>query len=72
MAVRLRDLGYHKLLIFEKSGRVGGKCYDTQYDGFYRPQGAIFLTVDYFDTLVTLAKRYDAGDLHALNGSGVG
>ena len=71
MAVRLRDLGYRKLLIFENTGRVGGKSYDTHYDGFYRPQGAIFLTVDYFNTLVKLAKRYGAGDLSALDDSGV-
>lgn len=71
MAVRLKDHGYNNLVIFEKSGRVGGKSSDTVFDGFYRPQGAIFLTVDYFDTLIKLAKRYGVGDIHALEDSGV-
>ena len=71
MAVRLKDHGYKNIVLFEKSGRVGGKSYDTQFDGFYRPQGAIFLTVDYFDTLIKLAKRYGVGDVHALDDSGV-
>ena len=71
MAVRLKDHEYKNIVIFEKSGRVGGKSYDTQFDGFYRPQGAIFLTVDYFDTLIKLAKRYGVGEVHALDDSGV-
>ena len=71
MAVRLRDHGYEKLVIFEKSGRVGGKSYDTQYDSFYRPQGSLMLYVEYFDTMVKLAKRYGVGDLHAINNTGV-
>ena len=72
MAVRLKELGYKHLIIFEKSGRVGGKSYDTTFDGFYRPQGTVFLTVDYFDTFIKLARRYGVGDVHALDDSGVG
>ena len=71
MAVRLKDKGFSNLTIFEKTGRVGGKCLDTVIDGFYRPQGAALLTADYFDNLVPLAKRYNVGRLHPIQYSGV-
>ena len=66
MALRLKDKGYSKLTIFEKTARVGGKSYDTQINGVYRWQGTIFLTADYFDNIVTLAKRYNVGELKAI------
>ena len=72
MAVRLKDSGYKKITIFEKSSRVGGKCYDVQYDEFYQPLGATFLHVDYFETVVKLAKRYNVGDIQAIPTIGVG
>ena len=66
MALRLKDKGYSKLTIFEKTARVGGKSYDTQINGVYRWQGTIFLTADYFDNIVKLAKRYKVGELKAI------
>ena len=71
MAVSLKDRGYKKITIFEKSSRVGGKCYDVQYDEFYQPIGAVFLQVDYFNTVVELAKRYKVGDIQAISMIGV-
>ena len=71
MAVSLKDKGYKKITIFEKSSRVGGKCYDVQYDEFYQPIGAVFLQVDYFNTVVELAKRYNVGDIQAISMIGV-
>ena len=71
MAVRLKDKGFKNLIVFEKTGRIGGKSYDTNIDGFYRPQGTVYLTVDYFDNFVELAKRYDVGDLEAIRDNGV-
>ena len=71
MAVRLKDRGYKKITIFEKSSRVGGKCYDVQHDEFYQPLGATFLHVDYFDTVVKLANRYGVGDIQAIPTIGV-
>ena len=71
MAVSLKDRGYKKITIFEKSSRVGGKCYDVQYDEFYQPLGATFLHVDYFDTVVKLADRYGVGDIQAIPTIGV-
>ena len=71
MAVSLKKRGYDKLTIFEKTGRVGGKSYDTQLEGYYRSQGATFLTVDYFTNIIELAKSYGIGDLHAQPTSGV-
>ena len=66
MALRLKDKGYSKITMFEKTGRVGGKSYDTQINGVYRPQGTIFITADYFDNIVKLAKRYHVGELKAI------
>ena len=71
MAVSLKDKGYKKITIFEKSSRVGGKCYDVRYDEFYQPIGAVFLQVDYFNTVVELAKRYNVGDIQAISMIGV-
>ena len=71
MALSLKDKGYQKIRIFEKTGRHGGKSYDTIIDGLYRPQGTIFLTADYVENVIELAKRYDAGDLHAIDKPGV-
>ena len=71
MAISLKDRGYQNLTIFEQTGRVGGISVDTKFDGFYHPQGPLFVTVDHFDNLVKLAKRYGVGDLLVLNDSGV-
>ena len=71
MALSLKDKGYQKIRIFEKTGRHGGKSYDTMIDGLYRPQGTIFLQADYVENVIELAKRYDAGDLHAIDKPGV-
>ena len=66
MALRLKDKGYSKITMFEKTGRVGGKSYDTNINGVYRPQGTILITSEYFDNLVKLAKRYHVGELKAI------
>ena len=66
MALRLKDNGYSKITIFEKTARVGGKSYDTEINGVYRPQGTIFLTADYFDNIIKLAQRFNVGELKAI------
>lgn len=71
MAISLKEKGYSNIKIFEKTGRVGGKCSDFQLGGFYRFQGAEFLTIDYFDNFIELAKRYTVGELHILPQPGV-
>ena len=71
MALSLKERGYSSIKVFEKTGRVGGKSYDTQLGGFYRPQGTIFVTADYFDNIIKLAKRYNVGELHKLPTPGV-
>ena len=71
MALSLKDKGYQKIKIFEKTGRHGGKSYDTVIDGIYRPQGTIFLTADYKDNVIPLAERYSAGDKMAIDQPGV-
>ena len=71
MALSLKDKGYQKIRIFEKTGRHGGKSYDTIIDGLYRPQGTIYLTADYVENVFKLAKRYDAGDMQPIDPPGV-
>ena len=66
MALRLKDKGHYKIVIFEKTDRVGGKSYDTHINGIYQPQGTLFLTTDYFDNIVKLAKKYNVGELKAI------
>ena len=71
MALSLKDKGYRKIRVLEKTGRHGGKSYDTIIDGLYRPQGTIYLTADYVDNVFKLAKRYDAGDMQSIDQPGV-
>jgi hypothetical protein len=71
MALSLKDRGYKNVTIFEKTDRVGGKIKDVKFDGYYQWQGAIFLTADYFDNIVELAKRYKVGKLHPIHTPGV-
>ena len=67
MAVELKDKNYTQVQIFEKSNRVGGKSYDTVIDGLYRPQGTVFLHIDYFEHVIDFANRYQSGDIHPLD-----
>jgi hypothetical protein len=71
MALSLKDKGFKDVTIFEKTGRVGGKIEDVQFDGYYQWLGAVFLTADYFDNVVELAKRYNVGELHPIHTSGI-
>ena len=71
MATELKNMDYNDITIFEKTGRVGGKCYDTTVDGYARALGASFLVNDYFDNLVELMKRYNISGLHPLEAPGV-
>ena len=71
MALSLKDKGYRNIRILEKTGRHGGKSYDTIIDGLYRPQGTIYLTADYVDNVFKLAKRYDAGEMQSIDQPGV-
>ena len=71
MGLSLKNKGYKKIRIFEKSNRVGGKSYDVQLEGSYRAQGTIFLSTDYRENLVKLAETYGVGDLHEFPSPGV-
>lgn len=63
MALKLKNLSYSDVTIFEKSGRVGGKSYDIEYRGVANPLGTVFLEPDYFEDVVPLAKAYGVEDL---------
>ena len=71
MAVRLDELGYKKIRIFENTDRVGGKSYDINLEGRYRAQGSIFGGVDYLDNLLDLTKNFTAGEKHVYPRPGV-
>jgi NADPH-dependent 2,4-dienoyl-CoA reductase/sulfur reductase-like enzyme len=71
MALSLKDRGYRNVTIFEKTDRVGGKIKDVKFDGYYQWQGAIFLTSDYFDNIIELAKRYKVGKIYPIHTPGV-
>ena len=63
MALRLKQKGYSKVNILEKTFRVGGKCRDIVHGGVPNPQGAIFAASSYFENLIPLAKRFGVGEL---------
>ena len=65
MALNLTNLGYD-VTIYEKTGRVGGKSYDVKYRGVEYSLGTSFLEPDYFESVVPLARKYDAGALHPI------
>ena len=71
MAVELKHKFFNNVKIFEETDRVGGKSYDTVIDGYYRFQGTVFLSIDYFDNVIEFANRYGAGELHPLDVPGV-
>ena len=71
MALSLKRKGYQRITIFEKTNRVGGKSYDSDIDGIYRPQGTIFMTPEYLGNVVKLGKEYGVGDIHPLPNPGV-
>ena len=52
-------------MVFEKSGRIGGKCFDIDYRGTPQAQGADFLESNYFnsDSLVPVLKEYGLDDI---------
>ena len=71
MALKLKKLGYEDVTIFEKSGRIGGKSYDIEFQGVPYPMGTIFFEPTYFENFVPLAREYGVGDLKELPPAGV-
>jgi len=65
MAISLKKKNYKKVVVFEKSGRIGGKCFDINYRGTPQAQGADFLEANYFneDSFVPVLKEYGLDDL---------
>ena len=63
MALRLKQKGYSKVNILEKTFRVGGKCKDIMHGGVPNPQGAIFAVASYFENLIPLAEEYGLGEV---------
>ena len=63
MALRLKEKGYTRVDLLEKTLRVGGKCEDIAHGGVPNPQGASFVAASYFDNLIPLAKKYGLGEV---------
>ena len=63
MALRLKEKGYTRVDLLEKTFRVGGKCEDITYRGVPNPQGASFALASYFDNMIPLAEKYGLGEL---------
>lgn len=63
MALSLKKRGYQHVILFEKSIRVGGKCFDINYRGTPQAQGANYLTANHFEDIVPLLKEYGLDDL---------
>ena len=55
----------YKVIVFEKSSRIGGKCYDIQYRGTPQALGADFLEANYFnaDSLIPFLEEYGLADI---------
>ena len=63
MALRLKEKGYTRVDLLEKTFRVGGKCEDIVHGGVPNPQGAIFAVASYFENLIPLAEKYGLGEV---------
>ncbi|MCV7197379.1 FAD-dependent oxidoreductase [Mycobacterium angelicum] len=66
-AVKLRDLGYRDVKIFEKADRVGGKAMSVEVDGRHYDLGAVLIS-DRCRHAMELAKRYGL-QLSSLSGT---
>ena len=63
MALRLKEKGYSRVDLLEKTFRVGGKCEDITHRGVPNPQGPSFALASYFENMIPLAKKYGLGEL---------
>lgn len=63
MALRLKQKGYTKVDILEKTFRVGGKCEDIAHGGVPNPQGGVFAVASYFKNFIKLAEKYGVGEV---------
>ena len=63
MALRLKEKGYARVDLLEKTFRVGGKCLNIEHGGVPNPQGALFAVASYFDNLIPLAEKYGVGEV---------
>jgi len=61
MAVSLKKRGFKNLVLFEKSGRVGGKNLDITYKGIINQY--LVVSLRYFDTFLPLAEEYGSAEL---------
>ena len=72
MAMSLKDKGYGKVVVFEKSNRVGGKSYDIPFNGASLPLGTVFGEPNYRNpgNFIPLANKYGLGETIPLIANG--
>ena len=63
MALRLKEKGYTRVDVLEKTFRVGGKCEDIDHGGVPNPQGGVFAVASYFENFIPLAEKYGVGEV---------
>ena len=63
MALRLKQKGFTKVDLLEKTFRAGGKCEDIDHGGVPNPQGGIFSVASYFENFIPLAEKYGLGEV---------
>lgn len=65
MATSLKKRNYKNVVVFEKSIRVGGKCYDINFRGTPNAMGASYLEANAFndDNVIPFLKEYGLDDL---------
>ena len=63
MALRLKEKGYTRVDILEKTFRVGGKCEDIDHGGVPNPQGGVFAVASHFENFIPLAEKYGVGEV---------
>jgi len=63
MALSLKERGFRRVVILEKTNRFGGKVLTLHRRGAAQDMGAAYLAPDYNDLVVPLIKKYAPGDL---------
>ena len=66
MALRLKEKGYNRVDILEKTFRVGGKCKDIDHGEVPNPQGGVFAVASHFDNSIPLAEKYAVGEVEKI------
>ncbi|XP_028416565.1 uncharacterized protein LOC114540642 isoform X2 [Dendronephthya gigantea] len=62
MAYLLKKRGFKDIVVYEKSGRIGGKSLTVEYRNTVHEMGTCYTTPDYEENVIALAKEYGLWD----------